>query len=450
MSASRNRAAPPTGDGSADLSPIARGGVRSFIFRVLTAVTDFLVVLVTARGFGAEGRGLYALASFSVTAVIVVVGGASVIMRAEVGRQRVPLGRLYAACVALSGGALGLAGVAIVLIVLLWPGALVPLCVAIASPFSLLAQLQMSLYQAQGDVRRMHYVGLARSAVPMAALAVVALIAPGQVRVALLVWAGAQFVVPFVALHLQRRRTTFQWHGVGPLLRRLIWRGIPVSVAQSVFIVGTRIDVIVLAALLSVADVGRYSIALAAGEALLLLSRAVTTGAYARMISAPLDESIRITVRTLRHCVALVVGAGAALVVVVGVGAEPILGSGFAGVWIPLAILLPAFVATSVGELLVNFLVVRLERFREVVLQSIGMGVVNLALALPLVLALGVAGAALATSLAFVAGAIYLLARFAHFGGPREVRRYLPTRVELADYQALLTHVGAARQRLRR
>src|SRR4051812_204801 len=375
MTDSSNRAAAPNEADQTELSPIARGGVRSLIFRILTAATDFLVLLVTARGFGAEGRGLYALASFAVTAVIVLVGGASVVMRAEVGRKRVPLGRLYAACVALSGGALALAVVCIALIVVFWPSAVVPLAVAIAAPFSVLTQLQMSLYQAQGDVRRMHYVGLARSAVPMLALAVVAVAAPDRIGIALLVWAVAQAIVPLGALRVQHHQAAFQWHGLAPLLRRLIQRGIPVSMAQGIFIVGTRVDVIVLAALLSVADVGLYSVALAAGEALLMLSRSVTTGAYERIISSSLDESIRITVRTLRHSVALVAGAGAALVVVMAFGAGPIFGPEFAGVWIPLAILLPAFVASSFGELLVNFLVVRLERRREIVLQSVGMGV---------------------------------------------------------------------------
>ena len=39
-------------------SRIARGGLRSLIFRVLAAGSDFLIVVVTARGFGADGRGL--------------------------------------------------------------------------------------------------------------------------------------------------------------------------------------------------------------------------------------------------------------------------------------------------------------------------------------------------------------------------------------------------------
>src|SRR6185436_19711086 len=97
----------------------------------------------------------------------------------------------------------------------------------------------------------------------------------------LLVWALVQFVVPAFTLRVQRRQARFDFRGLRPLLARLIRRGVPVSLANGMAKVTYRLDLVVVAALLTVADVGRYSVALAAGESLLLLSRAALTGAYA-------------------------------------------------------------------------------------------------------------------------------------------------------------------------
>jgi O-antigen/teichoic acid export membrane protein len=293
-------------------------------------------------------------------------------------------------------------------------------------------------------MRRMHYVWLARSLVPLVALAVMALVAPGQIHLALFVWAGAQFIVPAFTLGEQRRQARFKFRGLRPLLARLIRRGIPVSLANTVARLSYRLDLIVVAALLTIGDVGRYSVATAAGETLLLLSRAVMTGAYAPLIGSELSESIRIAVRTMRHCVALVVPAGVLLTLVSAVAMKPVLGPAFADVWVLVGLLIPSFLAVSIAELLINFLVVRLERTREFLLMSMAAGVANLAGAAVLVTVIGLPGAAISSSVTYGFAVLYLLTRFAQAGGPASPRAYLPSGAELSDYARL---VGAVRRR---
>jgi hypothetical protein len=62
---------------------IARKGARVLVFRIATAASDTLVVVVTARALGADGRGLYALASFTAAAVASMVGGTAMSLSAE-------------------------------------------------------------------------------------------------------------------------------------------------------------------------------------------------------------------------------------------------------------------------------------------------------------------------------------------------------------------------------
>ena len=77
-----------------------------------------------------------------------------------------------------------------------WPDTDVPVWAALATPFLLLTQFQWSLYQAQGDVRRMLWVILMRSVIPLLGLTVVAVTSPGDIGLAMLVWAASQIVVP--------------------------------------------------------------------------------------------------------------------------------------------------------------------------------------------------------------------------------------------------------------
>jgi O-antigen/teichoic acid export membrane protein len=427
------------------LSAVARGGIRSLIFRVLTGLSDFLVVFVTARGFGAEGRGVYTLTSFTITSIVILIGGPQMPMRAEIGRKRASVGSLQAACVAIAAMTLLVAVlVAVPAILIIWHGEQIPVYAALATPFLLLTGLQVSLYQAQGDVRRMSWVALAASAVPLSALTVIAIVSPGDIQLAMLAWASAQFIVPFSTLQVQRRQARFAWHGVRPLLKRLIRRGIPVSVANGLSLVGYRVNLVVVAALLSVADAGRYSIAIVAGELLFLATRALLTGAYAPIISSDLEESVRVTLRTLRHSVAVVLPMGLLL----GVGAfflaGPVLGSEFSNVWYLVLLLVPGFLAVSIEELLFNFFIVRLERTRELLYAATASLLINLAAAAALVSLIGLPGASIGTSIAYCASAAYLLYRFSRLGGPRAISAYIPSAAEFADYRRLLFAAGSA------
>ena len=430
------------------LSESARGGVRSLIFRALTAVSDTLVLIVTARGFGAEGRGVYTLASFAVSSLVLIAGGAQFPMRTEIGRKRTSVAALRAASIVMAGVVLGTALLLVPALLVIWPDTDVPVWAALATAFVLLTQFQWSLYQAQGDVRRMLWVILMRSVIPLLGLAAVAFASPGDIELAMLVWAACQVVVPGVTVSLWTSDTRLRFRGLGPLVKRLVRRGIPVSAASAAGLVGYRMDLVVVAAFLPVADVGRYSVAMAAGEALFLVSRSVLTGVYAPMIGSELQESIRVTLRAFRHTIALLVPLGALTAAAAWVLAEPFLGEGFADAGPLIAILIPGFVAVAMNELLANFFIVRLERTRGVLITYLVVGALNVTVGSVLVNLIGLPGAAVATSVSYTLAAAYFVIWFAREGGPRRPSEYLPTVAELRDYRNVLS--AAIPPRLRR
>jgi peptidoglycan biosynthesis protein MviN/MurJ (putative lipid II flippase) len=70
-------------------------------------------------------------------------------------------------------------------------------------------------------------------------------------------------------------------------------------------------------------------------------------------------------------------------------------------------------------------------------IMAIGGTIANLVLALALVPPLGLVGAALSTSISYVAGAFYLFVEFARLTGAGDPRTFAPGRTEMRDYRVL-------------
>ncbi len=424
---------------AAEDATIARKGVRTLVFRIATAASDTLMVVVTARGLGAHGRALYALASFTGAVIVSLIGGTATALAAEYAHGRAEVGRLYAASVTvclLGGTVIGLGlGVATAVT---WPHAEVLLFPAVIAPFFILNVLQINMYMSQGDVRRMSYVTLATSAVPLLGVTAMVLLHPDRAYVALSAWAVAQAVVALATLWVQRRQARFEWHALRPLIRRLLTRGTPVSLANGIQLLNYRVDLLVVTALLPLAAVGRYSVAIAMGESLLIVSRSLVSGAFQRVIKSATEQSMELLVRVIRHVFFLLLAGAVVLLALAKMLLEPVFGHQFVGVWTPLALLIPGVIALGTSESLRLFFLIRLERSREYLIAASSAMLVNLVVAILLVPPLGLAGAAISTTLSYSASAVYLLRRFVAAGAPRTLRAYLPRRADVEDYRRLL------------
>jgi O-antigen/teichoic acid export membrane protein len=428
---------------------IARKGARVLVFRIATAASDTLVVVVTARALGADGRGLYALASFTAAAVASMVGGTAMSLSAEYAHDRADKGRLYAGSLSVSvigGTVVGLCLLIAALIA--GPGARVLIYPAVIAPMLILSVLQIGVFQAVGDVGRLGYVTLATSVVPLIALAAAAVLAPGRVYIALAVWAAACAAVPLATLAWERRDARFDFREGRPMLRRVFRRGLPVSAANAIQLLNYRVDLLVVTAMLALAQVGRYSVAIAMGESLLILSRSLVSGAFKRIITTSPEESIRLLTVVVRHSFILLLAGGVALILVGWLFLEPVFGGQFSGVWVPLALLVPGLIALGTAEPLRLFFLIRMERAREYLIAATASMVINLVLAVVLVPPLGLSGAALSTSISYSIGGLYLFVRFSQSGGPRSPLVYVPRREDVVHYVDLvgsLLRLGGAR-----
>jgi O-antigen/teichoic acid export membrane protein len=264
------------------------------------------------------------------------------------------------------------------------------------------------------------------------------LLFPGRIYVALVFWVLSQSVIPiFVNVRERPRDRTARVRGLPMILRTVARRGIGVSLANAIARLGYRVDLFVVAALLSVADVGRYSVAIAIAEALWQVSRAAGTGVYAAVIDPVSPEATALTLRSFRHSILLLTTGGFCAVVAAAVLFEPLLGAGFAGIWRPLALVVPGIVALGAAEMLQPFLLIRLESSREYLRTYATATAVNLLVALALVPWIGIAGAAVSTSIAYSAAALYLARRFQRLAGGVSPGDFVPGPADIRDYQRL-------------
>jgi O-antigen/teichoic acid export membrane protein len=440
---------PDEAETTTDAADVVRGSVPNFVFRLLSACSDSLVVVITARGFGVEGRGLYAIASLVGSMIVTTLGGTYAAMGGEYVHGRAGLGRLHAAMFVIAaiggvviGAALGLA------VAVSWPHAEVLLFPAVTAPALILNVIQYYGFLAVDDVPAWRKVFLATSVVPMLTLGVCAIAAPGRIWLALALWSVALYIVPLYTLRMQTRRARFDFGQLRPVIRRLLVRGAPVSAANAMQLLNYRVDLIVVVAMLPLSAVGRYSVAVVLAEALLIATRAISSTVYGKIPTRSERQAVELTVTAVRH--SLIVGAAGMVAIAVGgrLLLGPVVGSSFTRAWVPMTILMPGVVALGLGEQFKPYLLIRLERSREYMISATGAMLVNLGLAIALIPTLGLDGAALSTTVSYLGGALYLAWRSASLAGTKRLTIFLPRRNDLAVYAHILVRAGHVVTRL--
>jgi O-antigen/teichoic acid export membrane protein len=229
----------------------------------------------------------------------------------------------------------------------------------------------------------------------------------GGVGAALAAWAGAHVVTAAFALV----STRVIWHppSVPPLAdehaRTLARLALVMGAVQVVNLISYRVELFVLERLEGLDDVGVYSIAMQAAEALWLIPAAIATAVTAPAVHDSEPEARRLIARSalrgLLYC-----GAAAAVVGLAGPFLIPLLfGEDFSGAATPLALLLPGVVVYGPVTILVVYLSVRRGRPRLSLAVSVVAMIVTIAAAFALIPPFGASGAAVASTIGYAAGA---------------------------------------------
>ena len=211
-------------------------------------------------------------------------------------------------------------------------------------------------------------------------------------------------------------------------------RSARVALANGTSVLCARIDVLVVAAVLSASAAGVYSIPVALAANLLLLSRSLLTATYRPIMTAPEDQVAGRLSTAVRHSVIVVLVGGGLSIPVVAVASGFVFGDAYADIWQPYSLLVLASACICVVEVLRHFLLTRLERQNEFVVVVTAMLIVNGVLAAVGAAAFGLVGAAASTTITYALAAFALVAICARrldvsmreLGGPARVRPRRP------------------------
>jgi len=188
---------------------------------------------------------------------------------------------------------------------------------------------------------------------------------------------------------------------------------------QVVNLLSYRIELFILDRHEGLAEIGIYSVAMQAAEAMWLLPAAVASAVTAPAIHDDEPGAVRL----VRRAALRALGLTAAVAALVGVAAPfvlpAVLGEAFEGSVRPLLLLLPGIVLYAPVSVLVVYLSVRHGRPRLSVLVSLLGMAVTLGLSLVLVPEHGVPGAAVASTLGYAAGGALAWLLFVRVAGRR-------------------------------
>ena len=183
-----------------------------------------------------------------------------------------------------------------------------------------------------------------------------------------------------------------------------------VALANGTSVLCARIDVLVVAAVLSASAAGVYSIPVALAANLLLLSRSLLTATYRSIMTAPEDQVAGQLSTAVRHSVIVVLVGGGLSIPVVAVASGFVFGDAYADIWRPYTLLVLASACICVVEVLRHYLLTRLERQNEFVVVVTAMLIVNGVLAAVGAAAFGLVGAAASTTITYALAAFALVA----------------------------------------
>jgi O-antigen/teichoic acid export membrane protein len=387
---------------------MGRNILETLLFRGLSTPVALLLVVIQSRFLAPEGRGTFVLVVLSVTILSRLLGqlGTAVVnrMREPGADVRTLTHRAFALAVLLGGlGGAVVAGWGAVTggvgldLGLIGAAALVP---------NVLWQTVSGVLLGLARVRLWNYVQALSPLLTLVGMLVLVVGLDGGVRAALLAWTGAHVLTAAFALVTTREI----WHpaNLPPLdahARTLARLAVVMGAVQVVNLISYRVELFILEAIEGLDDVGVYSIAMQAAEALWLIPAAIATAVTAPAVHETEAGARRLIARAgLRGL--LYTGAAGAVVGVAAPFLIPLLfGEDFEDAARPLALLLPGVVLYGPVTILVVYLSVRRGRPRLSLAVSVAAMLVTTAAAFALIPRFGTEGAAVASTLGYAAGA---------------------------------------------
>lgn len=398
-------------------SKFARNVTTTFGTQLLSLLLTTLNAAIVARLLGTSGKGILALTVLAPNVfALFLSGGISVANVYYTGQRRFDLPTLSANATAFTilatgmGGLIATALYAAGLLAKLLPG--VPLGLLALSmlglPFSLLNSYFTSLLQGRQLITHINLVSLSQRASTVAlSVLLVAVLGWGLTGAVLAVLAASVVSVAVLAAMLHRLGARF-WPRWNPLVMKTTLKfGLRGYVANVLQFFNYRLDLFLVNYFLGPSSTGIYTVAVAMAEMLWYLPNAVGFVIFPKAANTAAEAMNRFTPRVFRLTLALTAVGAVGLAIVGKPFITIVYSSAFASAYGPMLALLPGVVLLGGGKVLTNEIAGRGYPQYNSIASGASL-VLTVVFDLLLIPRLGVLGAAVASSIAYVS--IFVLA----------------------------------------
>ena len=372
----------------------ARQVAKAVFARVARIVLVAMTGIALARVLGPAGTGTYSLA-VAVAGATMALGHLSVEQaqvalwtRAEMDRSALAGNAL---ALGLGGGA---AAAAVAAAVSTGPAVFAALA---AMPLVMTVVYLNNIAVLRGRVDAVNRGGLLGAAGQCAAVLLLALGGLLNVSWAVVLWALAAAAPLFVVLPVVRPRLADSDRAMA---RVVLTTGLPYHLGLTALYLLTRVDVLILGALVPVAAVGLYVLAVMIGELSRIVTDALSQVLLARQMDGDLAHSALLTLRMLRLGTLVSAAAVGLLCLFAPLAVPLVYGSAFAGSVPALWALAPGLFLLAAGRPVGAYLL-RLDRPWRASAITCAAVAVNVAADLLLIPRWGIVGCALSASLGY-------------------------------------------------
>jgi O-antigen/teichoic acid export membrane protein len=384
---------------------VSRNIFETLVFRGLSTPIALVLVVVQSRFLAPGGRGQFILVVLSVTILSRLFGQLGLAVTSRMQQHGMELRRLVHRAFALAL-LLGLGGgAAIVAWGNVQRGVGVDLAAigAVALLPNIVWQSVSGVLLGLGRVRLWNWIQTLPPILTLVGMLVFVVAYDGGVRGALLAWALAHAITALFALAATRH--VWAPFALDELVDVALARlAITMGAVQVVNLISYRIELFILDRYRGIGAVGVYSISMQAAEAIWLVAAAIATSVTAPAVQEDEPGARRLIARSaLRGLVytavlAAVVGITAPLLI------PALFGHDFRHAARPLAFLLPGIVAYAPVSILVVYLSVRRGRPRLSLAVAVVGLIVTATASVVLIPKHGAGGAALSSTIGYVAG----------------------------------------------
>ena len=430
------------------MNSISKNSAITFSSQILTFILGFVTSIILARTLGPKGKGIYALTILIPTVMFRL--GSLGIEEANVyfmGSKKYKIEDIVSNSL-LSSIVLG--SILLLLFfsiyhlsifqnflksnqlnnIYLW-------IVVLAIPFVLFSGFLEKILVGKEEIIIFNKINILRTISELMLIIILLLIFKQGILGAIIAYLLTSIFVTLLVISFIKKYTKISFSYNRKLLKDTINYGIKAYFSNLFTFLNYRLDMFLVAIFLGPIEVGYYSMAVGIVEKIWMLPGAIATVLLPRISSIENTEADKLTPRVARHTSFIVLIVSLILAVL----AKPLIGILFGDVFLPsvnpLLILLPGIIALSYPKILCADLAGRGKPIYSLYAAVISFGV-NIPLNLWLIPRWGISGAAFASSVAYILGALIVITAFIKISGKSWGDILIIKKIDFQDYKNIL------------